>query len=315
MNPRGLTIAAVVLAALTGVLYWSEHRKPTEDASTATPSAPVVLKVNMPDVTALTLKNKGTEPVVLEKSSKGQWEITAPKHFPADQDAVTGLLGSLSFLSADRVVDEKAADRAQYGLEAPSFELDIAEKGQAVRRLLVGDDTPTGGNAYAALDSEPRVFTIASYTRTSLAKSLNDLRDKTLISLSPDKVSKIELVEKGATIEFGRTKDGWQILKPSPSPAETEAVNSLLRMITGARMDLTATNAPAQFAKGTPVAIARLTGDSGSQTLEVRRNQSDYYVKSSHAEGIYKVDPSVGQAFDKKLEDFQQKKPATPPSK
>ena len=94
--------------------------------------------------------------------------------------------------------------------------------------MLLGDDTPAGGDVYAALATDPRVFTVASYKKTSLAKSLNDLRDKSLLTLSADKVSRVELLKKGGNLEFDRTKDGWQILKPSPSPADSSAVNALV---------------------------------------------------------------------------------------
>src|SRR2546422_7724806 len=46
------------------------------------------------------------------------------------------------------------------------------------RSLLIGDDIPTGNGAYAKLDEDPRVFTIASYNKTSLDKAVKDLRDK-----------------------------------------------------------------------------------------------------------------------------------------
>jgi hypothetical protein len=46
------------------------------------------------------------------------------------------------------------------------------------------------------------------------------------------------------------------------------------------------------------------------QTLEVRKDKDDYFAKSSAVEGIYKVDSSLGQALDKKIDDFRQKKAA-----
>ncbi|HTZ58454.1 MAG TPA: DUF4340 domain-containing protein [Acidobacteriaceae bacterium] len=309
MNSRGLLVAVVVLAALTGVLYWSQHRKPPENTAVSANTAPSILKVNMPDVTELEIKNRGTEPVTLKKTGD-KWEITEPKPYPADQDAVIGVLSSLSYLNTDRVVEDKAADRKQYGLDSPAAELEITQKGKGTQELLLGDDTPAGGDVYAGVAGDPRVFTIASYNKTSLDKSLNDLRDKSLISLNPDKVSRVDLVQKGKTIEFDRTKDGWQILKPSSSPADGNAVNDLVHSVTSARMDLTANDASADFAHGIPVASARLTGDTGTQTLDVRKDKNDYYAKSSLVDGVYKVDPSVGQALEKKLEDFQQKKPA-----
>ena len=44
-----------------------------------------------------------------------------------------------------------------------------------------------------------------------LDKSLNDLRDKRLITANTDKISRIELTKKGQDIAFGRDKDEWQI--------------------------------------------------------------------------------------------------------
>jgi hypothetical protein len=318
MNSRGLTIAVVVLAALTGVLYWSQHHNPADATPPVSASAaPAILKVSLPDITELEIKKKGSEPVAIKKAADGKWEITEPKTYPADQDAVIGVLSSLAYLNADRLVEEKAGDRKQYGLESPAVELDVSQKSQGTRQLLLGDDTPAGGDVYVAVANDPRVFTIASYNKTSLDKTLNDLRDKSLISLNPDKVSQVELMQKGKTIEFDRTKDGWQILKPSSSSADSNAVNDLVHSLTSARMDLTATEAGAAFAHGTPIATAKLTGDTGTQTLDVRKDKDSYYAKSSLIDGTYKVDSSVGQALDKKLEDFQQKKqpPATAAAK
>jgi hypothetical protein len=312
MNFRGLIIAVVVLAMLGGLLYWSQHHTPAaETAALPASTAPVILKVNPADVTELVIKQK--EAVTLKKTN-GKWQITEPKPYPADQEAVAGVLSILSGLNADRVVEEKTSDRKQYGLDPAEAELDISGK-DGTRNLLLGDDTPAGGDVYAALSTDPRVFTIASYSKTSLAKTLNDLRDKSLITLSADKVSRVELLKKGEDLEFDRTKDGWQILKPSSSPADSSAVNALVSTLTNARMDLsTTTDGAAAFARATPLATAKVSGDGGMQTLDVRKNKDDYFAKSSVVDGIYKVDSSLGQGLDKKIDDFRQKKPAATPT-
>jgi Domain of unknown function (DUF4340) len=312
MNFRGLIIAVVVLATLGGVLYWSQHRTPAaETAALPASTAPVILKVNPADVTQLVIQQK--EPVTLKKTD-GRWQITEPKPYPADQEAVAGVLSTLSGLNADRVVEEKTSDRKQYGLDPAQVELDISVR-NGTQQLLLGDDTPAGGDVYAALATDPRVFTIVSYQKSSLAKSLNDLRDKSLLTLSSDKVSRVELLKKGEDLELDRTKDGWQILKPSSSPADSSAVNALVSTLTNARMDLsTTTDAAAAFARATPLATAKVTGDAGVQTLEVRKNKDDYFAKSSVVDGIYKVDSSLGQGLDKKVDDFRQKKPAATPA-
>jgi len=309
MNFRGLIVAVVILAGLGGVLYWSQHRTPPADnAATSTSATPVIIKVNAADVSQLTVKQKQSDPVILQKVDANKWQITQPKPYRADQEAVAGMLSTLSGLSADRVVEDKASDRKQYGLDPPAAELDITGKGQGTRQLLLGDDTPTGGDVYVALAGDPRVFTVSSYNKNSLAKSLNDLRDKSLLTIDADKVSRVDLLRKGEEIEFDRTKDGWQILKPTSSPADSSAVNVLVRSLTSAAMQLNSGDAAAEFARATPFATAKLTGDTGVQTLEVRKNKDDYYAKSSVVDGVFKVDSSLGTALDKKVDDFRNKK-------
>jgi hypothetical protein len=309
MKFRGLIVAVVVLLALGGLLYWSNHRKPSAPAAASSPASPAIFKFNSATVTGLSLAPKGSEPVTLAKDKDGQWQITAPQAYSADQDAVSDLLSSLSNLTADRVVENQAADLKPYGLDDPSMSLNITFNDHNHRKLLLGDDTPAGGDVYAMLAGDPRVFTLASYSKTSLDKGLNDLRDKRLITLQPDKVSRVSLEKNGQAIEFARTKDGWQILKPSPMRADAFAVDDLVSSVTGARMDLSAdSGAAAAFAHATPVDAVTLTGDQGTQTLELRKNKDDDYAKSSIVSGTYKVDSSLGTALDKNLDDFRDKK-------
>jgi hypothetical protein len=306
MNFRGLSIAVFILAVLSGVFYWSLHRKtPEESAAPPVNSAPVILKVNAADVTEMSIKRKGADPVTVKKTG-GDWQITEPKPYAADQEAVTTILSTLSQLNADRLVEDKASDLKQYGLDPAAVEVDILGKG--TRELLLGDDTPAGGDVYVKLAADPRVFTISSFNKTSLDKSLNDLRDKSLVTVNPDNVSRVELIKKGQDIEFDRTKDGWQMLKPSAAAADSSAVNDLVHSLSNARMDLSATDAAAGFAHGTGVGTAKLTGSSGVQTLEVRKDKNEYYAKSSAVAGTYKVDSVLGQALEKKPDDFVSKK-------
>jgi hypothetical protein len=160
------------------------------------------------------------------------------------------------------------------------------------------------------LSGDPRVFTIASYVKSSLDKSLNDLRDKRLLTVDPDKISRVELIKQGQEIEFGRNKDGWQIVRPKPLRADGVQVADLVRKLTDAKMDLSVPekDSAAGFTHGTPIATAKLTNQSGSQELQVRKNKDTYFAKSSAIEGTFKVDADLGQELNKKLDDFRNKK-------
>ena len=313
MKNRGLLVAAIFLAALSGTLYWSNHRKPAATSvSSAAETSPKVLEIKPVDAIGIKISKKGGEELALSKNEAGQWQITSPKPLPADQDAISSLLSTLSPLNSDRVVEEKAADLNQYGLAQPSIQVSIREKNNKTEALLFGDDTPAGYGVYAAVAGDPRVFIIASYHKSSLDKSSNDLRDKRLLPFDSEKLSRIELTAKKETIEFGRSKDQWQILKPKPLRADQSAVEELVRSFHDAKMELSASDdekkSASAFNSGTPVATVKLTDVSGTQEIQVRKNKDDYYAKSTAAAGIYKVASSVGTSADKSLDDFRNKK-------
>jgi len=312
MKLRGLIVAAIVLAALTGALYWSDRHKPADTTEASADAAQKILAVKQADISKFDLKKNGAEQVGGERNSAGQWRITAPTPLAADQSAVSSLLGTFSSLDSERLVDEKAGNLAPYGLNAPNLEVDLTEKTNKTHKLLLGDDTPAGNGIYAKLDGDPRVFTIPKFDQTSIDKSANDLRDKRLLTVAPDKISQVDLVAKKQEIAFGRNKDEWQIVKPKPLRADGTEVDGLVRALTDAKMELDASDDPKKtasaFASGTPVATAKVTAESGTQELQVRTNKDDFYAKSSAVDGIYKVQNTLGQALDKGLEDFRNKK-------
>jgi ribosomal protein L12E/L44/L45/RPP1/RPP2 len=196
------------------------------------------------------------------------------------------------------------------------LDVTVTKKDGKSQDFLVGDDTPTGGGAYAKLAGDPHVYTIASYVKTSIDKTPNDLRDKRLLTFDQDKLTRVDLQPaKGDTIEFGKNnQNDWQILKPKPLRADGSQVEELIRKLKDAKMDATisdedAKKAAAAYGPGTKVATASVTDASGTETLEVRKDKDkNYYAKSSAVDGIYKVTADLGDGLDKKVDDFRNKK-------
>ena len=312
MKLRNLILATIVFAALAGTLYWSNHRKPADDTAKASETSPVILKLDESSITKVELKDKDAQPIVLAKNGSGSWQITTPKHYSADAANVSSALSSLSALKAERVIDDKATDLKPYGLDPPAVEVNVTEKDNKSQKLLLGDDTPAGSGVYAMLAGDPRVFTIASFNKSSINKSLNEFRDKRLLQVNVDQVSRIQLLRKNQTIEFGRTKDAWQILQPKPLRADGFQVSQLMQKLTDAKMDLTGPandkDAARAFGSGTQVATAKLTDPSGTQTLQIKKDKDSYYAKSSAVDGVYKVNADLAQSVDKDVDDFRNKK-------
>jgi hypothetical protein len=313
MKFRGLLIAAVVLLILACVLYWSDHRKAPDTATPSADASPDILKIDPATVASLTVKAKGAQPVTLLRSRADQWRITTPGTYPADSTTVSGMLSNLSPLASQRVVEDRSSNLARFGLTDPSLELDITAKSNKTTRLLLGDDTPTGDAVYAAVAGDPRVFSAASYIKTSLNKTLSDLRDKRLLPIEAASVSSIDLLRKGQDIGFARVQNGWQIERPKPYRTDSFQVDDLLQQLTSAKWDPStpAPEAATNFAHATPLATIKLTGSAGNDTLDVRKDKSDDYAKSSAVAGVFKIDSTtataLSQALDHSLDDFRRK--------
>ena len=315
MKNSGLIIAAVVLAALTGALYWSNRHPASENTTKASlDTPPKILSLKQEDISKVQIKRMGGEELDLVKGGAGKWQITsAPEPLGADQEAVGNLLSTVSSLNSDRLVDDKAADLSQYGLSQPSFEVDVTAKDAKTQKLFLGDTTPAGNAVFAKLEGDPRVFTVASYNKSSIDKTANDLRDKRLLTLDFDKLSQVELITKKQDITFGRNKQEWQIIKPRPLRADNFQVEEIVRKLREAKMDVSTADADAKkaaaaFASGTQVATAKLTDAAATQELQIRKSKNDYYAKSTVLPGIFKVPSDVGQGLDKNVDDFRNKK-------
>jgi len=311
MKPARLVIAAFLFAIASGLLWWLNKKESSTPKSMASTDSTKILELKQEEIRNLALDKTGSERIELKREG-GKWSITAPKPLGADQDAVSSMLSTFSSLSSDRLVEDKATNLDQYGLAHPSLSVSAMQQNGKTVKLLFGDATPAGTGSYAELANDQRVFIVANYSKSAFEKSVSDLRDKRLLAFETEKLTRIELTAKKQSIEFGRTKDQWQIVKPKPARADQSAVDELVRSLHDAKMDLSPAlddkKLTAAFNSATPLATARITDVSGTQELQVRKAKDDSYAKSSLVAGIYKVSASTVTPLDKALDDFRNKK-------
>jgi uncharacterized protein DUF4340 len=308
MQTTKLVIAAVVLAALSGAVWWAK-KHPQSETSTTTPASPTFVSIPDASIESISIQKKDASPTTIERKN-GKWALTAPAAFPADQEAANGLVTSLSPVTADSIVEDKPTDLTKYGLSAPSLTVTVHEKKGKSDEILFGDDVPAGSLVYAQHKGDPKVYTLASSIKTSLDKSVNDLRDKRLLTFDTNQLTRIEL----GPVEFGKnSQNEWAIIKPEPYRADNFQVEELLRKLADAKMDLSGSaddtkKAAAAYATGQPVRIVKLTDSSGMQSLDVRKVKDDYYAKSSVVAGAFKIPADLGKEIEKSLADFRNKK-------
>jgi hypothetical protein len=228
---------------------------------------------------------------------------------------VNGLASAYANLSYDRVIDEKGDDLAGYGLSTPNVEVVVTAKDGKSRKLLLGEETPTGTGTYAKFEGDPKVFTLATNTKVSLDKTQQDLRDKRLLVFDTSKLTRVDLANRSGAIEFGRNAHNeWQIVKPKPQRSDNSQVEELVRKLSDARMEAAipsdeAVKFESSFPFASRVGTATVTeGSGGTHTLEVRKRGEDYLAKSTAVEGVFKVPAELGDALNKGVADFRNKK-------
>ena len=316
MKMKQLIAAAIVLAALAGTLYWSNHRKPASDSVSASSSSSTVkvISLKQDDISKLEVKIKSGDDVVLNRVGASSWKITSPKPLMADQDPVSTILYNLSPMDGATVIDEKPTDLKQFGLAEPEAQVSATEKDGKTHTVVVGDDTPTGDSAYVMLSGDPKVYSVPKNTKTSFDKGLKDLRDKRLLPVDYDKLTSVEVSGPKVHLTFASQDGKWTVRNPTDMRGDTSKLENVIEKLRTATMDPSTPDrekkqAASSFASGTPIATVKATDASGTQELQVRKSGKDaYYAKATAMDGVFKVSSQLGDAVDKNTEDFREKR-------
>lgn len=151
------------------------------------------------DVNRIVLAHGGGGQTIELDRINGSWTITQPTRYAADRDTVSQMLNSIIGARVAEFVDDKPSDLSSFGLANPSLtlELDGARKGQK-QTLMFGFNQPDASkNAIFVRRGEGGNQPIATVTNdvfTLAARSVDDLRDKTLIEFDQSNVGRVELI-------------------------------------------------------------------------------------------------------------------------
>ena len=307
----GLIVAVIVLGALSGVLYWSNHHPVSKPVAASLNSGPVVVDIDPANVAGVTIEPRGAPAIHLVKQADGSWQITAPEKLRADRGTVVEMLENIAPLRAQSLVESRAADLQTFGLQNPALQVTITAQGGTIHKLLFGDNTPIGGGTYVMLAGDARVFAASEELKSELGQSVMELRDKRLIGIPAGQMTEIELTHAGQTLVLARSGSQWALTKPQPYRTDALAADSLASALGNAAMDASQPDpqqAAAAFAHGAPLATVKITGPKGEEeTLQIRKNKGEDYARSSFVPGVYQVDSYLADATAKTVNDLRNK--------
>jgi hypothetical protein len=305
---RSTLVLVVLLAGLVGYIYYLNGR---ESTSTDTKEK-AFAAVKNEDVDDVRIKAADGQTTRVQKAD-GSWKIVEPEAATADQGELTSITSSLADLQIQRVVDEKASDLKQYGLEPARIEVEFRSKGaKEPKRIELGEKTPTGGDMYARFPGQPRVFLVSSFLDSTFNKNTFALRDKRVISIDRDKVDRVEILKGGKpAVTLAKTGMDWRIVAPLMVRADFAAVEGALERLSSGQMQaiMSADGADLKKHKLDPP-VATITAGSGSSRATLLFGETEnalIYAKDASRPMVFTVAPTLFTDVIRDIGEFRRK--------
>ncbi|MCU0293475.1 MAG: DUF4340 domain-containing protein [Thermoanaerobaculaceae bacterium] len=229
--PR-LILLAVVVLGLGAFIYFFERHQPTTDESKERADK-LFATLDQGKVKRIVVSNpQGQFELNREKDV---WKLVKPLADDANQGAVTGLLGTLSSLKAERTLKASEVKLADYGLVTPSLRATIEDEAGKTYTLKLGNDLPLGAQR-AAMTDGASVFIIPKYVATDLEKGLSGWRSDQLVQVAAADVAALTITYSGVRVALAHTGTVWTLTDPVADLADRERAEGLLSDLGGARI-------------------------------------------------------------------------------
>ena len=221
---RSTLVLLVLFLAIGGYAWFVERERPPASEVDANENA---FDVAAGRITDLTVNAENGDVTALTRTENQiDWMVTAPVETEADDNAATAIATTLAALEIRRVVEEEAADLAPFGLAAPPVSVTFATPDGEPLRLSVGDETPTGGERYAAIGS--RVILVADFVESTLNRTTFELRDRSILEFTGPDVTSFTVEQGDDTLRFAKADSNWRVVEPLEARADFGLVEAMV---------------------------------------------------------------------------------------
>ena len=170
------------------------------------------------------------EETLAVEQADGHWKLTRPVTLSADTQTVTDFLDKLQSTRVREFVAEAPKSLAPYGLERP-IRVSIhtgRDKDRATKSLLVGGMDRAKRGVYAMRPGESSVLLLPAEAWTIVPKNVAALRDKVVVEIDRDKVTRVDLESPRGTVALTQEGNRWRIVAPENLPADQVEAGALL---------------------------------------------------------------------------------------
>ena len=265
-GPRRLImLAAIVLgvAALVVVLIVVQRRPPPIPEADPTPPKPQISRVDIERIVAVSLTGPGREQPFSMRRTESGWEVAgASSAIPIKESRIKDILYSFGSLYAERVIEEEAADLAQYGLEPPAVVAMATLDDDSTIEVYLGDRTPAGNTWYLGLPGKRIVYSVWTNHGNHYYYTVADLRGDELPTINSEALAylrlqgpgipTIEVVETNPVdVRFANLLTRLAVVQPyaSPRAIDSEKFAEVQSLVVQPRIDRIVSDDPAAAAE------------------------------------------------------------------
>jgi Domain of unknown function (DUF4340) len=260
------------------------------------------------EVDSVIVSPANAAPFTLKRSSGDAWtlETKVPDGYRFDPEAAARLVSQLTTLTAQGFVDEPKdfSTSHQYALHQ--------KDGKTVTVQLSTTKDEATKTVQLRVDGNPQVYTLASWQAEQIDKTVNDLRDLTLMRFEVEKVSRLSIGVGQKKTVLAKTGSDWKLVDPkTDANFDPQQVAVQLNRLKGLRaLKWVEDASKANFAK--PTTIIELMVDNKVQRL-VFANEAgqtgEVYVRGSADNDTYVVASSEKESWGKGVELFRKPPP------
>lgn len=251
---------------------------------------------------------------VLHLSKDGEKWLLGDQKYPADMNMINAMLGKLDPIKVLGRVG--SGDYERYGLqESGRLSVVAVKNGKTIRSLIVGKNAVSAQQSYILLDDDKNVILVAGSYRDSFDKTIDDLRDKAVWSLSPDSITSVTWTNPAAgkvgaaKLQWELSKTGtppvWSLVSGKTGPAiDTQKTTSWITGLANLRVQAFAP--PEMTTPNETITSLKLSVPGKDYALTVFNKTGDnrYLCSSPEVMGLFYLDGYNGQNILKTIQDL-----------
>ena len=255
------------------------------------------------------LVGDGNLKIRIARAGNNSWMFEAPLTAEADATQVSNTINTLTAAKVVEFKEMETSDPILQGLENPVMQVTI-HGNKRRQTLLLGNKTNSADDEnattyFARLENNPTIFTVAAETFDKLREAEEALRERSILSFTPDNLTSIDISENNLQIRLRKLETGnWQVIESDadaeiqPYQADPNIIAELIDDLKNLRASGFAIDSP------TPADLDRLGFNNPRRSVQLSFGEKQMrlllahpdnenerlYARSDKAEYIYTVD-------------------------